>query len=244
MKLSFKDRAGFLVKSLFLQGSWSFRHLQGLGFFYSISGWLERNVEDSTRSALRRHLGFFNTHPFMAPYLIGVVARLEKEGDPLGSISAKDILMSPLAALGDSLFWGTLRPLFIIIGLGISLYTPWLGIAYILISFNLFNIWTRWALLGKGFDNAKSPLDFISDRNYRGAVQGAQLIIIPALGFLFGLAAFRFASPAFSFIIFGLSLLLFSRGWGTFRTFLVVFVVALIIGWMGFGSELTWLPWK
>ncbi len=178
----------------------------------------------------------------MAPYLLGVVARLEKEGDPLGSISAKDILMSPLAALGDSLFWGSLRPMFIIIGLGISMHTPWLGIAYILVSFNLFSIWTRWVLLGKGFDNARNPLDFISEGNFRGAVQGAQLIIIPALGFLLGLAAFRFESPAFSFIIFGLSLLLFSRGWGTFRTFSVVFVVVVILGWMGFGSELTWLP--
>lgn len=215
--------------------------MQGLGFYYILSRWLEGNIQGNIRDGLRRHLGFFNTHPFMAPYLIGVVARLEKEGDPLAGISAKDALMNPMGAIGDGFFWGSLRPLLIVIGLGIALTSPWLGIAFTLIGFNIFSLYIRWDLLGKGYENAHNPLDFISDRHFRGAAYGAQIILIPALGFLLGLAVFSFASPWLGAAAFVTALIAFSLGLETFQAVLLAAAVMLIMVFMGLEMETTWL---
>jgi len=241
MKLAFRNRLGLFLRVLSLQSSWSFRFMQGLGFFYVLSRWLEKNISENLRDGLRRHLGFFNTHPFMAPYLVGVVARLEEDGHPLAGISAKDALMSPMGAIGDSFFWGSLRPLFIVIGLGIALTSPWLGIAFTLVGFNIFSIYVRWDLLGKGYENAENPLDFISDRHFRGAAHGGQIILIPALGFLLGLAVFGFASPVFGIAAFITALTAFSLGLGTFRAILLVTAVMLLMVFLGLELDTTWL---
>jgi PTS system mannose-specific IID component len=105
------------VRSLFLQASWNPQGMQNLGLAYALFPALRRLYPDPERqmAAVRRHLAFFNTHPYVAAAILGGVlyheARIARgEEPPEKVVSFKAALMGPLAALGDGFFWLSLRP--------------------------------------------------------------------------------------------------------------------------------------
>lgn len=125
------DFAKMTSRSFYLQALFAPERQQGPGFAFALlpairrlySGARERGI------VLARHMGFFGTHPVLAGYVLGVAARLEErraQGVPVGDAEiadAKRALASPLAALGDPLFWVTLRPLAGLVGiLGMTLF--------------------------------------------------------------------------------------------------------------------------
>ena len=124
------DLAKVTSRSLYLQALFTAERQQGPGFAFALLPVIRRlyfGNQDRGR-ALARHLGYFGTHPVLAGYVLGVVARLEErhaQGGPDGESrieQAKRSLASPLAALGDPLFWVTLRPLAGLVGiLGMAL---------------------------------------------------------------------------------------------------------------------------
>jgi mannose PTS system EIID component len=106
-------------RSLFLQAAWNRRGMQNLGFAYAIDPALRALYPEPERrrEALRRHLGFFNCHPYAAAAILGgaihheeqVAAGAELAGTP---VAYKATLQGPLAAIGDGFFWTALRPFF------------------------------------------------------------------------------------------------------------------------------------
>ncbi|MEW6517004.1 MAG: PTS system mannose/fructose/sorbose family transporter subunit IID [candidate division FCPU426 bacterium] len=99
-------------RSLFLQTCWNFQGMQNVGFSFALVP-LARALypEPERRQALlARHLEFFNTHPYCASIILGVVCRLEEENDPEAARRIKGSMMGPLAALGDTVFWAMLKP--------------------------------------------------------------------------------------------------------------------------------------
>ncbi len=115
-------------RSLFLQGCWNYEKMQNVGFAFAIFPAL-RSVYSGRElgASCRRHLELFNTQPFMASFALGVVTRMEEdraaapepEREALAQRinSIKTAMASPLAAIGDRLFWGTLRPFTLVITL-------------------------------------------------------------------------------------------------------------------------------
>jgi PTS system mannose-specific IID component len=124
------DLAKVASRALYIQALFSAERQQGPGFAFALLPVIRRvysGAEERGR-ALARHLGFFGTHPVLAGYVLGVTARLEErrsQGAPIDDAQieqAKRALASPLAALGDPLFWVTLRPLSGLVGiLGMAL---------------------------------------------------------------------------------------------------------------------------
>jgi len=113
------DFARITSRSFYLQALFAPERQQGPGFAFALVPALRRLHSDALEQgrALARHMGFFGTHPVLSGYVLGVVARLEErraQGEPIDDArieEAKRSLASPLAALGDPLFWVTLRPL-------------------------------------------------------------------------------------------------------------------------------------
>ncbi len=121
-------------RSFLLQASWNFERLQNLGFLFLILPGLRAIYgRDIPAEVLARHKEYFNTHPYFAPLVAGATLRLEATtaagGDvPVEVAEFKKMVMAPFAAIGDSLFWGGIRPLAAIIALFLaaqgSLWAP------------------------------------------------------------------------------------------------------------------------
>lgn len=118
-KLRGIDFARVASRALYLQALFSPERQQGPGFAFALVPVIRRlysGAEEQGR-VLARHVGFFGTHPVLAGYVLGVVTRLEErraEGAGIDEARIEEVkraLASPLAALGDPLFWVTLRPL-------------------------------------------------------------------------------------------------------------------------------------
>ena len=67
--------------SQFLQGSWNNERMQNGGFAYSMIPALRKLYpkKEDMIAALKRHLVFFNTHPYLASPVIGVTLALEED---------------------------------------------------------------------------------------------------------------------------------------------------------------------
>lgn len=99
-------------RSLFLQTCWNFQGMQNVGFGFSLVPLARALHPDPAgqKELLRRHLEFFNTHPYSASIILGVVCRLEEAGESEAARRIKASMMGPLAALGDTVYWAMLKP--------------------------------------------------------------------------------------------------------------------------------------
>lgn len=103
--------------SFLLENSYNYERQQALG--YAIGMWpaIKRFYpeKDDQADALVRHMQIFNTTPHLVTTITGVTAALEKEAsenedfDKTTINNIKVSLMGPLAGIGDSFFWGTIR---------------------------------------------------------------------------------------------------------------------------------------
>lgn len=105
------------MRSLFLQASWNPRGMQNLGLAYALYPALKKLYPERERlnAAVRRHLTFFNTHPYSAAAIVGGILnyeeRIARGKEDAGKVTEfKSALMGPLAALGDGFFWLSLKP--------------------------------------------------------------------------------------------------------------------------------------
>lgn len=134
-------------RSFLIQSSWNFERMQSLGFFYSIAPAIRaiHKTEDKFNEACRRHLEFFNTNPYMASAIIGASIRLEEDGASDEDIKGlKSALMGAYGALGDSLFWSSLRPLAAVCGVTFALLGfVWAAPVVFLVVYNLPHIFIR-----------------------------------------------------------------------------------------------------
>jgi PTS system mannose-specific IID component len=105
-----------LWRSFFLQAAANYERMQNVGFAFCISPALTKiHSGEELKAALTRHLEFFNSHPYMAAALIGASIRIEEEiaagtKQPQDVRNFKRYMMGPMAAIGDSFFWMSLRP--------------------------------------------------------------------------------------------------------------------------------------
>ncbi|KRN49975.1 fructose permease iid component [Kandleria vitulina DSM 20405] len=119
VKLTKQDRFSVAWRHQFLQGSWNYERMQNGGWCYAIIPAIKRlypNKEDQ-KAALKRHLEFYNTHPYVSAPVMGVTLALEEEranGAPVDDTTIQGVkvgMMGPLAGVGDPVFWFTARPI-------------------------------------------------------------------------------------------------------------------------------------
>lgn len=129
-------------RSTVLQAAWSFRGMQSLGFAYAMDPVLSRLYEGNAyRAAVRRHLEFFNTHPFLASAVLGASIRLEADGQGEAAVGRlKGALMGPYGAVGDSFYWGALKPFLVIATLHLAYLGHTWAAAVFVGSFALCNL--------------------------------------------------------------------------------------------------------
>lgn len=178
---------------LLLQGSWNFERLQGGGWFYAMAPVLRVLYgEKETQRIVREHIGYFNTHPYLAPTVVGAVIRLELDRvagqEPeIGIAEFKEMVAAPYAAVGDALFWGGLRPL--VAGIALLLAVKGLVVAPLvfLLLFNALPLWFRIAGFLSGYELGLKSVEFLQRRNLPDLAIRTKETAVVLLG---GVAAF------------------------------------------------------
>ena len=105
-----------LWRSFFFQAANNFERMQNVGFAYCMMPALRTlHSGPALKAAVERHLVLFNSHPYLSAALLGASIRLEEDVaagrlDPIEVVTFKQCMMGPLAAIGDSFFWASLRP--------------------------------------------------------------------------------------------------------------------------------------
>ncbi|PHM72955.1 PTS mannose transporter subunit IID [Xenorhabdus sp. KJ12.1] len=192
-KLTQSDiRAVFLRSNLF-QGSWNFERMQALGFCFSMVPAIRRLYPENTEErklAIKRHLEFFNTHPYVAAPILGVTLAMEEQKANGADIDAAAIngikvgLMGPLAGVGDPIFWGTVRPVFAALGAGLALGGSWIGPFIFFVLFNLVRLLTRYYGVAYGY---KKGIDIVKDMGggfLQKMTEGASILGLFVMGAL------------------------------------------------------------
>lgn len=113
IRLSKRDRWDVCWRSTFLQGSWNYERMQNGGYAYAMIPAIKKlyKNKDDQAAALKRHLEFFNTHPYLASPIIGVTLALEEDkanGTAVDDVAISGVkvgMMGPLAGVGDPVFW-------------------------------------------------------------------------------------------------------------------------------------------
>ncbi len=170
MSISRRVRLHIWLRLLFLQASWNFERLQGIGFFYALLPGLKKLYrKDELGDVSRRYVGYFNTHVYLAPLVAGAVLKLEEQkaagqADPDFSIEEfKEMVAAPYAAIGDALFWGGLRPL----AAGVSLFFAVKGILWapliFIVLYNIVPIWFRTVFFVRGYRQGMDSVKFIQE---------------------------------------------------------------------------------
>lgn len=173
-------------RSLALQGCFNYERQQAIGFLYGMLPALKKIYKDDPeglKEALQRHTEYFNTSPQFVTFITGAAIALEeqKHQDPSFDSSAisgiKTALMGPLAGIGDSLFFGTLRTIGLGIGVALALEGNLLGPILFILIHNIPHYLIRWKGLDIGY---KQGVNFLANAMQKGAIEevtsGAKIV--------------------------------------------------------------------
>lgn len=137
-------------RSMFLQGSFNYERMQAGGWLYSILPGLKKihkNKQDLSTS-MKHNLEFFNCHPFLITFVMGIILSLEQKKSDVQTIRALRVAaMGPLGGIGDAIFWFTLLPISAGIGANLSLQGSILGPIIFFVLFNVVHLGLRFGLM-------------------------------------------------------------------------------------------------
>ena len=190
-KLGKKELMGIFWRSFTINASFNYERQMSQGFVFSMIPALKKlyPAKEDLSEALVRHSEFFNVTPMVAPLTMGIAAAMEEESSKADDLDANSVnsvkaaLMGPLSGIGDSIFWGTLRPLAAGIACSLALAGNAFAPIVFLLLFNVFNVACRYFGLFKGYEMGTSLLTKLQQS---GALQkvfvGAGIIGLLVIG--------------------------------------------------------------
>ncbi|MCM3538964.1 PTS system mannose/fructose/sorbose family transporter subunit IID [Priestia endophytica] len=186
-----KDLNRVFWRSFQMEFSWNYERQMNLAYTYAMIPILKKlyKKKEDLSESLKRHLEFFNTTPHIVTLMLGVSTAMEKQNavdpnfDSSTINSVKASLMGPLAGLGDSLYWGTLRLIATGIGTSLALQGNILGPILFLLIFNIPHIVLRFIFTRLGF---KMGTGFLQNLQKKGTMEsltfGAAILGLMVIG--------------------------------------------------------------
>lgn len=157
--ITHKDLRRVFWRSFQMEFSWNYERQMNLAFVYALMPVLKKLYTNKTDliSALKRHLAFFNTTPHIVTLILGITVAMEEKNSTGQGVDARSVdnvkasLMGPLAGLGDSFFWGTLRLIATGVGSSLALQGNVLGPVLFLLIFNIPHLTIRYFFTQWGY---------------------------------------------------------------------------------------------
>ena len=190
--LSKKERLSVALRSTFLQGSSNYERMQNGGWAFSIIPAIKKlyKTDEERAEALKRHLEFFNTHPYVASPVIGVTLALEEERangaevDDAAIQGVKVGMMGPLAGVGDPVFWFTVRPILGALGASLAMTGNILGPILFFVLWNVIRWGFMWYTQEFGYKAGAKITEDLSGGLLQKVTKGASILGMFILGSL------------------------------------------------------------
>lgn len=192
LKLTKRDRISVWLRSTFLQGSWNYERMQNGGWAFAMIPAIKRlyKTKEDRSAALKRHLEFFNTHPYVASPILGVTLALEEErsnGTEVDDITIQGVkvgMMGPLAGIGDPVFWFTVRPILGALGASLAINGNIIGPIIFFVAWNIIRMAFTWYTQEFGYKVGSSITDDLSGGLLQDITKGASILGMFILGSL------------------------------------------------------------
>ncbi|MGO3048084.1 MAG: PTS system mannose/fructose/sorbose family transporter subunit IID [Streptococcus thermophilus] len=187
-----KIRRSVMWRSMFLQGSWNYERMQNGGWAYSLIPALKKLYPsgEEAKEALKRHLEFFNTHPYVAAPIIGVTLALEEEranGADIDDAAIQGVkvgMMGPLAGIGDPVFWFTVRPIVGAIAASLAVGGSIIAPLFFFIVWNAIRIAFLWYTQEFGYKSGSAITKDLGGGLLQTVTKGASILGMFVLGVL------------------------------------------------------------
>ena len=192
IKLTKADRFKMFLRSYFLLSSFNYERMQNGGVAYTLIPAIKKlySSKADRAAALKRHLEFFNTHPFMANPIFGVTLALEEERanganvDDAAISGVKIGMMGPLAGAGDPLFWFTLRPIMLSLGASLAVSGNVAGPILFFVLWNAIRWGFKWYTQEFGYRAGTAITDDLSGGLLQKVTRGASMMGMFVIGSL------------------------------------------------------------
>ena len=188
-----RDLMRMYWRSTFLLGSFNFERMQAMGFCYTLMPAIRkvyRGDKAAEAAALKRHLEFYNTQPWVSSVVFGVTAAMEEQKAKGEDISEETItsvkvgLMGPLAGVGDPIFWGTARPVLAALGASLALNGSIVGPLLFFVGINILRVLTRWYGLKFGYERGTEMVTEVGGGQLKKITQMAAIMGLFVMGAL------------------------------------------------------------
>jgi PTS system mannose-specific IID component len=152
IELTKSDRMAVAWRHQFLQGSWNYERMQNGGWCYAMIPAIKKlySTKEEQAAALKRHLEFYNTQPYVSAPVLGVTLALEE--DRANGVAVEDAaiqgvkvgMMGPLAGVGDPVFWFTARPILGALGASLAMSGSIVGPILFFVLWNVIRMAFLW----------------------------------------------------------------------------------------------------
>lgn len=203
--LNKSDRMAVAFRHQFLQGSWNYERMQNGGWCFSMVPAIKKlyPAKEDQIKALKRHMEFYNTHPYVSSPVMGVTLALEEEranGEAIDDAAIQGVkvgMMGPLAGVGDPVFWFTLRPILGALGASLALGGSIVGPLLFFILWNLIRMGFMWYTQEFGYKLGTSIVKDVSGGLLGKITEGASILGM----FIIGSLVQRWVSISFKPIV-------------------------------------------
>lgn len=239
------------LRQFLLQACWNYEGMQNVGFAFCMLPALRTLYDgrpDELLRAVRRHLEFFNTHPAMAGVILGASLRLEErvaegKADPRAIGTFKVGLMGSLGAIGDAFFWGALKPMASAAGAILALVHPALGIAALLLLYNIAHLTIRRQGFLAGAGGEERAVRFLKETGLPARTEDRKMIAAVLGGAYAGVVGSRAAvvlgggaaAAAAFFLVASATVYLFTvflrKAVSPSELLLLLFIIGVLIVW-------------
>jgi PTS system mannose-specific IID component len=152
IELTKSDRMAVAWRHQFLQGSWNYERMQNGGWCYAMIPAIKKlySTKEERAAALKRHLEFYSTQPYVSAPVLGVTLALEE--DRANGVAVEDAaiqgvkvgMMGPLAGVGDPVFWFTARPILGALGASLAMSGSIVGPILFFVLWNVIRMAFLW----------------------------------------------------------------------------------------------------
>ena len=176
-------------------GGWCYAMIPAIKALYS--------SKEEQSAALKRHLEFYNTHPYVSAPIIGVTLALEEERANGAQVEDQAIqgvkvgMMGPLAGVGDPVFWFTVRPILGALGASMAMGGSIIGPILFFVLWNLIRLAFLWYTQEFGYSVGTTIAKDLSGGMLGKITEGASILGM----FIIGALVQRWVSISFTPVV-------------------------------------------